>query len=157
MARTIARTWRWLTPAEREWAAMELREHGDVAAVARMLGCSQKTVWRIREQWALRRRAAARSALRLCFAERERIALGLAAGKTMRQIARELGRSASTVSREVGRCGGRGGYRALAAERAARRRSRRPKPTSSSAAPACGPRSRRGSASSGRPSRSRPD
>jgi IS30 family transposase len=67
--------------------------------------------------------------LRLSFAERERIALGLAAGKTMRQIARELGRSASTVSREVGRCGGRGGYRALAAERAARRRSRRPKPT----------------------------
>ena len=75
MARTKARTWRWLTPAEREWAAMALREAGDVAAVATALGCSRKTICRIREEWSLRRRSAARGPLRLSFSEREQISL----------------------------------------------------------------------------------
>src|SRR6516164_5684572 len=39
----------------------------------------------------------------LSLAEREEIAVGRAAGKGVRQIARELGRAASTVSREVRR------------------------------------------------------
>jgi transposase, IS30 family len=42
-------------------------------------------------------------AARLSFVDRERIALGRAAGRSCRQLAVELGRSASTVSREVKR------------------------------------------------------
>jgi len=38
---------------------------------------------------------------RLSFSEREDIALDLAAGRSMRSIARRLGRAPSTVSREV--------------------------------------------------------
>jgi IS30 family transposase len=108
---------------------MQLRDGGDVVAVAALLGCSTKTIWRIQGEWALRRRAAARSSLRLSFSERERISRGLASGKSLRAIACQLGRSPSTISREVARCGGRHGYRALAAERACQQRSRRPKPT----------------------------
>ena len=108
---------------------MELRDRGEVAAVAATLGCSKKTVERIRGEWALRRRSAARSALRLAFDEREQISRGLAAGKSIRAIARQLGRAPSTVSREVARCGGRRRYRALAAERRTLERARRPKPT----------------------------
>ena len=64
----------------------------------------------------------------LSVAERETIALGLAADKSLRQIARELGRAASTVSREVERnSSGTGSYRALAAQFRAEQRGRRPK------------------------------
>ena len=53
----------------------------------------------------------------LSLAEREEIALGLAARKPLRQIARELGRPVSTVSREVARnSSGAGPYRATAAQ-----------------------------------------
>jgi IS30 family transposase len=69
----------------------------------------------------------------LSLPEREEIALGLAAGLSVRQIALALGRSPSTVSREVRRntAHGRrpGRYRAVAAQVAAERRARRPKPT----------------------------
>ena len=64
----------------------------------------------------------------LSVAERETIALGLAARKPVRQIARELGRPASTVSREIRRnSSGTGSYRALAAQFRAEERGRRPK------------------------------
>lgn len=52
-------------------------------------------------------------------AEREEVSRGLAQGETSSAIARRLGRAASTVSREVGRNAGKGGYRALSAERRA--------------------------------------
>src|SRR5436305_11261487 len=42
----------------------------------------------------------------LSFAEREEIALGRAAGLSMREIARLLARSPSTISRELARYGG---------------------------------------------------
>ena len=42
-----------------------------------------------------------RSALRLSLAEREEISRGLAAGQSVRAIARTVGRPASTVCREV--------------------------------------------------------
>ena len=67
-------------------------------------------------------------ALRLSFGEREEISRGIAAGVSLRCIARRLGRSASTVSREVAGNGGRGRYRAVVAHRASRRRAKRPKP-----------------------------
>ncbi|MFE3103678.1 IS30 family transposase [Nocardia tengchongensis] len=70
-----------------------------------------------------------RNELRLSLAEREEISRGLAAGDSLRSIARGLGRAPSTVSREVAKRGGRFAYRALPADRAAWARAVRPKPT----------------------------
>jgi IS30 family transposase len=64
----------------------------------------------------------------LSLAEREEIAVRRAAGKGVREIARELGRAASTVSREITRnSSGAGSYRATAAQYRAEVRGRRPK------------------------------
>jgi IS30 family transposase len=64
----------------------------------------------------------------LSVGEREEIAVGLAAGQSVRVIAARLGRSPSTVSREVRRNSrGRRYYRALAAQAQAQWRARRPK------------------------------
>ena len=64
----------------------------------------------------------------LSFAEREEIALGKAAGRSVRAIAAGLGRQPSTVSREIARnSGSRGRYRAGVAEDKAQQRARRPK------------------------------
>jgi IS30 family transposase len=63
----------------------------------------------------------------LSVAEREEIAVGLAAGRSLRVIAAGLGRPPSTVSREVRRNSVRGRYRALAAQAQADERARRPK------------------------------
>jgi IS30 family transposase len=65
----------------------------------------------------------------LTFAEREEIALGRAAGESMRQIAARLGRSPSTISRELERNADRQGrYRATAAHARSYERASRPKP-----------------------------
>jgi len=64
----------------------------------------------------------------LVNAEREQISRGLAAERSIREIARKLDRSASTVSREIARNGGRTQYRAVAADRRAWHRAERPKP-----------------------------
>jgi transposase, IS30 family len=64
----------------------------------------------------------------LSVAEREEIAVGVAAGESRRVIAGRLGRHPSTVGREICRnAGARGGYRALAAQARAEQRARRPK------------------------------
>jgi transposase, IS30 family len=64
----------------------------------------------------------------LSVREREEIAVGLAAGDSLRSIAARLGRAPSTVSREVRRNSrGRGQYRALAAQGHAQHRAGRPK------------------------------
>jgi len=65
----------------------------------------------------------------LSFAEREEIALGRAAGESMRTIAARLGRSPSTISRELARNVDPGGrYRASSAHVLAYERASRPKP-----------------------------
>src|SRR5947209_213317 len=68
----------------------------------------------------------------LSFAEREEIAVLLAGGYGVREIARQLGRAPSTISRELQRNAatrtGRPEYRASTAQRHADRRARRPKP-----------------------------
>jgi transposase, IS30 family len=63
----------------------------------------------------------------LSLAEREEIAVGVAAGLSLRQIAVGLGRAASTVSREVARNASRLGYRAVPAQAQAEFRAGRPK------------------------------
>jgi IS30 family transposase len=68
-----------------------------------------------------------RSARVLNLGEREEVSRGLAAGNTIRAIARKLGRAASTVSQEVSRHGGRSVYRAAEADLAAWESARRPK------------------------------
>ena len=69
-----------------------------------------------------------RSARTLYLAEREAISRGLAASRSIRRIAKELGRSPSTVSREIARHGGRARYRACQADKCAWNSARRPKP-----------------------------
>jgi len=64
----------------------------------------------------------------LSLVEREEISRGVAAGESLRVLARRLGRAPSTLSREVARNGGRGRYRAHRADRAAWQRARRAKP-----------------------------
>jgi len=65
----------------------------------------------------------------LSFGEREDIAVGLAAGQSLRVIAARLGRSPSTVSRELARnADPRRGYRASTAHALAYDRASRPKP-----------------------------
>jgi transposase, IS30 family len=64
----------------------------------------------------------------LSLAEREEIAVGLAAGHSVRVIAARLGRAPSTVSREIRRNSGyRGCYRAVAAQAKAEDRAARPR------------------------------
>jgi IS30 family transposase len=68
-----------------------------------------------------------RSRLALTLVERETISRGLAADRTARCIARQLGRAPSTVSREIERNGGRDRYRAAGADKRARACARRAK------------------------------
>ena len=120
----------WFTPKQRA----ELWEHWKngqcVADIARGLERRNKSgVYRVLALNGgiapLPRRRAAR-ALRL--AEREEISRGIAAGRSIRQIAQGLARSPSTVSREIKRNGGCRAYRASWADRRAWERSLRPKP-----------------------------
>lgn len=68
-----------------------------------------------------------RSWLALSLEEREEISRGLALGRSIRAIARDLSRSPSTISREVCRNGGRKAYRAAPSDQRAWDCARRPK------------------------------
>ena len=103
-------------------------EGGSVASIARAIHRPTGTVQGflvasggVRPKDRTRRPAALR------LEEREDISRGLAAGETLRSIARRLGRAPSTISREVERNGGRRHYRAARADAAAWDRARRPK------------------------------
>ncbi len=69
-----------------------------------------------------------RSSRALNLVEREEVSRGIAAGYTIRAIARSLSRAVSTVSQEVSRHGGRELYRAAEADLAAWDSALRPKP-----------------------------
>ena len=99
-----------------------------VKRIARRLGRNNASLRKlVGETGGVRPRARVINERRLSLAEREEISRGLAAGLSLRLIAERLGRAPSTICREVNANGGRGRYRALAAERVARRRARRPK------------------------------
>ena len=98
-------------------------------SIARSIGCFNNTIGRV-----LRRTGGIPptppgeySPLRLSAVEREEISRGLAAGHSLRAVARCLGRAPSTISREVAAGGGREHYRAHEAHQSARVRARRPK------------------------------
>ena len=103
----------WFTPQQRAELWERWKNGQCVADIARALERRNKSgVYRV---LALNggiapvpRRRAAR-ALRL--AEREEISRGIAAGRSIRQIAQGLARSPSTVSREIRRNGGGSAYR----------------------------------------------
>jgi IS30 family transposase len=97
--------------------------------IGRQLGRSNASVRDyVQATGGVRPAARCRAPGQLCLAEREEISRQLAAGSSLRAIARHLGRSPSTVCREVNRNGGGRHYRATRAEGAAWVRSRRPKP-----------------------------
>ena len=119
----------WFTPKQRAELWERWRAGQCVSDIARALERRNKSgVQRILALGGgisppVRRRAA--GALRP--EEREEISRGIAAGRSMRQIAANLGRAASTVSREVKRNAGRGAYRASEADTGAWARALRPK------------------------------
>ena len=112
-------------------AIWELRAEGvSEAEIARRLGMPKRTVSKyLQRMGGIRPRSRRRAEWCLTLAEREEISRGIARGESARAIGRALGRSHTTVSREINRCGGRGRYRAHAAERTAWSRARRPRAT----------------------------
>jgi DNA-binding CsgD family transcriptional regulator len=68
-----------------------------------------------------------RASVALSLEEREDISRGIAAGRSIRQIAQGLGRTPSTISREIKRNGGSQAYRANRADRRAWKQALRPK------------------------------
>ena len=107
---------------------VRLREGYAAKPAARELGLSTSTVRDYLQRCGgIRPDPRRRAPGRLTLVEREEISRGLAAGRTIRAIASQLGRSPSTISREVGANGGRRGYRALRSDQAAWRRATRPK------------------------------
>jgi len=101
-----------------------------VADIARALGRRNKSgVYRVlARDGGIARLPRRRAAGALRLEEREEISRGIAAGRSIRRIARDLGRSPSTVSREIRRNGGSQTYRASWADRRAWDRALRPKP-----------------------------
>ena len=120
----------WFTPKQRAELWERWRSGQCVADIARALARRNKSgVYRILAvnggiAPAPRRRAP--RTLRL--EEREEISRGIAAGRSIRQIAQGLARSPATVSREIRRNGGCSAYRASWADRYAWQRALRPKP-----------------------------
>src|ERR1700689_1897450 len=85
-----------------------------VAEIARALGRRNKSgVYRILAlNGGIAPAPRQRASVALRLEEREEISRGIAAGRSIRRIAQDLGRSPSTVSREIGRNGGCSAYRA---------------------------------------------
>lgn len=103
---------------------------GSVASIARAVGRPVGTVQGfLTASGGVRPMPRRRRDGSLTLEECEDISRRIAAGESLRSIARRLSRPASTVSREVGRNDGRGAYRASAAEAAAWDRARRPQPS----------------------------
>ena len=98
----------------------------DYAVLASSVHCARSTVYRVLGAFGdqpVDRRAPGR----LRLAEREEIRIGLAAGDSLRAIARALHRHPGTIAREVAHNGGREAYRAYHADDRALRLTRRPR------------------------------
>jgi transposase, IS30 family len=99
-----------------------------ILGIVRALGGSASTVHRVLQcTGGIAPAERHRSSRVLSLVEREEISRGIAAGYTIRAIARGLNRAVSTVSQEVSRHGGRKLYRAAEADLAAWESARRPK------------------------------
>ena len=99
-----------------------------ILAIERALGGSPSAIHRaLQRTGGMAPAERCRSSRVLSLVEREEISRGIAAGSTIRGIARGLGRAVSTVSQEVSRHGGRERYRAAEADLEAWESARRPK------------------------------
>lgn len=121
---------RRLSESEKLEVGDRLEAGESTASVARRLGRARSSIRSHMVSARFRRPvpAAEWSPRRLSLVEREEISQGVAAGESLRAIARRLGRASSTVSREVACNGDRHSYRAQGAHRGSRHRARRPKP-----------------------------
>jgi IS30 family transposase len=104
-----------------------LRGGVERAVVRAEFGCSDRTLLRIWQEGLIKDRPVGPSGRHLSLEDRETISRELAAGRSARQIARQIGRSPSTVTREIAANGGRERYRAIRAHRRAAECRRRPK------------------------------
>ncbi len=119
---------RYLAEAVKDAIWVVRAEGVSEAEIARRIVMPKRTVSKyLQRMGAIRPRPCRRSERCLSLAEREEISRGIARGESARAIGRTLGRSHTTVSREINCCGGRGRYRAHAAERAAWGRAKRPR------------------------------
>lgn len=111
------------TEVWRRWEAGE-----SLRTIATAFACTHPAIGKVLRRTGGRRPPPRRRARRvLTSQEREEISRGVAAGATFAAIGRGLARPRSTISREVGRHGGRGAYRAAAADRRAWAQATRPK------------------------------
>src|SRR5512133_460686 len=108
----------WFTPRQKAELWERWRSGQCVADIACALGRRNKSgVYRLLAvNGGIMPNERRRAPLALRLDEREEISRGLAAGRSIRQIACGLGRAPSTVSREVRRNGGGQGYRASQAD-----------------------------------------
>ena len=96
--------------------------------IARLFDRGHSSIQRIlAESGGIRPPVRRRSRLALTLSEREEISRAVAAGRSFRSVALELGRAPSTISREIRLNGGRRRYRANKADQAAWDRAHRPK------------------------------
>jgi IS30 family transposase len=118
-----------ITPAQREEFWRRYRAGESVLGIIGALSQRRGNIHRILEaSGGIAPAPRVRSQRVLRFSEREEISRGLAAGDSLRAIARRLSRAVSTVSQEVARHGGRRRYRAAHADSQAWDSARRPKP-----------------------------
>ena len=123
----MARARRVYTAAERRELWNRWRAGASVSDIARALDRAPGTIHcTLRERGGVAPPEHRRNRRALEIAEREEISRGIAAGESVRRIARRLARAPSTVAREVVRNGGRLRYRAAAADERAWRCARRP-------------------------------
>jgi IS30 family transposase len=117
-----------LSPADVDEIWRRMRAGHSMKPTARALGLPTSTVRSYLVRCGgIRPDPRHRAARRLSLVEREEISRGLAAGRSLRVIAAQLGRAPSTISREVAGSGGRQRYRATVADQAAWAKATRPK------------------------------
>jgi IS30 family transposase len=126
----VAHRRHWGVPTEYGralWARWKAGE--SLADIARALGRTQPAISQlVAREGGIARPPRQRPRGALTSGDREEITRGLAAGWSVRQLARVTHRAPSTISREIRRNGGRTFYRAARADAHAWRRARRPKP-----------------------------
>jgi IS30 family transposase len=118
-----------ITDAQREEFWRRYKAGESVLGIIGALGQRRANIHRVLEaSGGIAPAPRTRSLRVLKFGEREEISRGLAAGDSLRVIARRINRAVSTVSQEVARHGGRWRYRAAQADAQAWVSARRPKP-----------------------------
>lgn len=116
-----------MTDAQKDEIWQRWRKGGSLSDIGRAVGKFPASIFGLlRLHGGITPLARHRAVRALTLAEREAISRGLAAGSSLRQIARALHRAPSTISREVSRNTSSQTYRAIRADEHAWDRARRP-------------------------------